>query len=551
MTFRSRPIKLNPPPDEDIVADADVITEGWRRASVDDFSTFCRGLLIATARGPACFENVMADHQRDAFGDVAESLQAIRDGRQPLRRRFWWERTKKSGKDSDLACVVLWLAAFPRRPFYGQVGAADRGQAEIVRDRVSALLYHNPWLNEHVEVVQREIRSKARGPDGTPLARIDIMAADVPGSHGGTPDILILNELSHVQKWKFFENLMSNADGVPNGIVIIATNAGIRGTPAEVWRNNAIKSPDWDVRVFPMPAPWHDKASLKDARNRLRTAEYRRLWQGLWISGVGNALDEEAIARTFNNNLRALSGPEPGWFYLGGLDLGVSHDHSGLVVLGINEDEGKIRVAWFRAYEPDTMTAEGKKQVDLQLVEDDVVKIHKAFDLCWMGYDPAAGGSFMAQRLQRRGVPMAEMTVSSPRNRIHMAEAFIAAVEAGVLECYDDPDGRLRRDFGKFDIMNTTGGIRLVAVSDEHGHADVGTALVICLPRARELLGGFGSLRPGDDVAMPLDVDDERELTAEEREALPPELADIYDAYDEIEADEKRGYGRDDFSDVF
>ena len=64
----------------------------------------------------------------------------------PKMQRFWIERTKKASKDADLAVIMMWLVAFPVRPLYMQVGAADRVQAGIVKDRMSHLLHHNPWL---------------------------------------------------------------------------------------------------------------------------------------------------------------------------------------------------------------------------------------------------------------------------------------------------------------------------------------------------------------------------------------------------------------------
>ena len=270
------------------------IEGAWRDVCPDDFLVFAEGLTIDAVDGPRVFHNCIEQFQRDAFGDVAPALEAIRDGRRPPKphNRFWWERTKKAAKDSDLAICVLWLMAFAKRPFYGQVGAADRAQAAIVRDRIEHLLDLNRWLNDLVEIVQWQIRSKVRTISGGHLARFDIMASDIAGSHGGTPDILIINELSHVAKWPFVETLMNNADGVPRGIVIIATNAGYVGTEAERWQQTALKNSNWAVRMWRKPAPWHSKPLVREARLRNRESEFNRLWKGIWTSGVGSALTE-------------------------------------------------------------------------------------------------------------------------------------------------------------------------------------------------------------------------------------------------------------------
>jgi len=124
---------------------------------------------------------------------------------------------------------------------------------------------------------------------------------------------------------------------------------------------------------------------------------------------------------------------------------------------------------------------------------------------------------------------MREMTFSSPTNKTLMALSFVTAVKGTKLECFEDPEGRLRRDFGKFSIVHTKqSGYKLEAVSDEYGHADVGTALLICLPKALELLK-TGTAYASDDVL----ADDGEELTEEERRGMPDDLRDIWEAYEE------------------
>jgi hypothetical protein len=106
-----------------------------------------------------------------------------------------------------------------------------------------------------------------------------------------------------------------------------------------------------------------------------------------------------------------------------------------------------------------------------------------------------------------------------------MATTFVQAIKEGKLECYEDPEGRLRRDFGKFSIVNKgLSGYKLEATSDEFGHADVGVALIITLPRAIEELGGFVQLQPDDDVAY----SDMESLEEDEVNEMPDELKNIY-----------------------
>jgi len=192
--------------------------------------------------------------------------------------------------------------------------------------------------------------------------------------------------------------------------------------------------------------------------------------------------------------------------------------------------ESRIRVFWHKAWVPDKSTGE----VDLISVEDTVRAASRTFRCEWVGYDPWQA-KLMAQRLYRGGVPVRELSFSTPKNLTEMAETLISVVEAGMLECYDDHEGRFRRDFGKFTIAERQHGYKLEAVSDMNGHADVGTALVICLPKAVSMLDTAGRLLPTDTIA---EVDD-YEMTQNDIEELPPELREIYSAYDD-EADESR-----------
>ena len=184
------------------------------------------------------------------------------------------------------------------------------------------------------------------------------------------------------------------------------------------------------------------------------------------------------------------------------------------------------------AFVPSLEVEKGKIEVDMEAVELECRRLHRVYNIGWFGYDPAAGGSFMAQRLRKRGVPMVEVSFSNPSNMTSMATAFVTSLKDEILECYEDSEGRLRRDFGKFDILHKPPSkYRLVAVSDEFGHADVGTALVICLPKAKQLLGLGSGLMMDDIIADVADA----EPTEEELDEMPDELKDIYDGENEEE----------------
>jgi len=328
--------------------------------------------------------------------------------------------------------------------------------------------------------------------------------------------------------WRAMEDHMNNADGVPHGVVIISTNAGIKGSKAEQWKKNAAAHPDrWTILEWKGKAPWVSDEDVLDAKRRDPVgAEFARLWLGKWVSGLGGAVEQEAIDGCFVLDGPILK-PEKGWDYVAGLDLGVVKDHSGLVVLGVNREEQRIKVAWIKDYKPSRYIEGRKPEVDLVKVESECHRIAKQYNVRWFGYDPAEGGRFMAQDLRRMGVPMHEVTFSQ-KNMDEMATTFVQTIQHGKLECYDDLEGVLRRDIGKFQIqVKPRGGYRLIATSDEYGHADVGTALVICLPEAVRRAGV--SFIDDSDVV----IYEEFDAMAEPDPDMPDELQEICDMYDD------------------
>ena len=511
-------------------------------ASKNSFNVFIRGMRVPAAIGPVIFDRIMQPFQRETFEALEPSLQALRVGDDPPCRRFWVERTKKASKDGDMAACVIWLIAFTEKPLLIQVVAAHKGQASILRERIDEILFHNPWLNDFIEPHQGGYRSK-RYPK---VVLLKVEATDsTGGAHGGLPDLLILNELVHVAKWKAMQDHYANVTGSPRGVLCIVTNAGIKGTQAHVWRNTALADCGpcgrWSTHILAEPSPWLNEEDIEEARRQDPIgSEFNRLFKGNWISGSGDALTEAEIDSIFNQPGPTLA-PQTGWWYIGGLDLGISHDHAGLAIIGINVDEQLIRIANVRDFPPEIPNEHGQKEVDSGAVEDLLEKWNRAYNLQWIGYDPAAGGSFMAQRLRKKGIPMYGVSFASPKNMTEMAQALVSSVKDRKLQSYEDLGGVIRRDFGKFSIeRKLPGGYKLVAVSDEFGHADVGTALVITLPRAVGFLEGRIGLTPEDDLAF----DNGEDLTKEEVEDMPEELAEIYNEQELLDEEFDREFGR-------
>jgi phage terminase large subunit-like protein len=172
-----------------------------------------------------------------------------------------------------------------------------------------------------------------------------------------------------------------------------------------------------------------------------------------------------------------MTGMEKGYVFVSGLDLGVKHDHSGLVTLGCKMGTGRVRLANHRRWRPSPETG----KVDLGAVRAAVMEEYKRFGMLWVGYDPFQA-ELMAQDLQRAKVPMAEWTFTG-KHLDRMASDMMSAFRTRVLELYDSPD--LIDDIYRLVIKEGRYGLqKLEAISDEQGHADVATAFAIALPLA-------------------------------------------------------------------
>lgn len=430
-------------------------------------------LTIPSAHGSKPFREVMAPYQREWFQAIAPSLLAIARGEKPPLGRFWCERTKGGSKDSDVGRCIEWLMAFCPHKLHVIVGASDRDQAGEAKRAIEDDLRLNPWLGQRIEVQSWTLLCRATGSE------CNIVASDVAGSHGSRPDIVFLNELSHVTKEEFAQNLLDNATKKPQGLVIVASNSGFLGSWQERWRNIARKSDRWHFHALSQPAPWLSEAELEEARQRSSSARFHRLYWGVWPSQSGDALDDADIQACISSSI-APGTVREGEFTVAGLDLGIKHDHSALVVVAGSYESLSLRLVLAQSWKPGP---NGK--CDLMRIEDAIAEAHKRYDFLQIGYDPFQA-ALMAQRLAAQGVPMQEMTFTGSNLNL-MATTLLEVFRSRRMEMYDMP--ALIADLGRLSIEERSYGHRLSAVSNESGHADLATALAIALPLAVDAAG--------------------------------------------------------------
>jgi hypothetical protein len=496
-----------------------------------------KALLIRAGGGPAVLSAALAPFQGADFAalDAAFLAAAGRStGSAALKakaaeapRKFWIERVKGASKTSDVAAELLWALAFGRPGLLCQVGAADQSQADELRKVVLDLVRWNPWLGELVEVQKAVIVGKQTG------SRCEILTADEAGSHGGRPDVLVVDEIVHVIRREFVENLMDNASKMPRGLVVVCTNAGVLETWQWRWRETARTSGRWHFSQVTTPAPWIDPAELAEAEKRNPPSRFARLWRGIWVTGEGDGLPADLVEAALTQ-AGPLGAPEKGWLYVAGLDLGVRKDASALVVVGVHvgyseeipqerpplprhlrvlieageveapagpapeyeevEGTGRVRLAAVRVWR-----APPGRRVNLSAVEAAVAELHGRFDLAAVALDPWQA-ELMAQRLAGKGLAVDLVPFSGPILR-GMAQAVWDAFGERSVDLYPDPD--LKRDLAGVRLVEKSYGSRLVFGHDEGGHGDTGTAFTLALHAGRNCRGGAPGRVRGELLCWP------------------------------------------------
>lgn len=438
---------------------------------------FLSDLIIPGVHGPARFGDVMATFQRERFAALAPALLAVARGEKPPIGRFMWEASKGTSKDTDLAAAIIYLLIFTLHPLTIQVGAADQEQAGELKKAAKLWLHLNPWLADRITI--QNWRIVCERSEST----CDIIAADVAGSHGSRPDVLILNELSCITKDEYAETLMDNATKVPHGIVVVATNAGFTDSWQWRWRELARQSDLWSFHRWAQPSPWLDPAHVEEAKQRNSRSRFERLFMGVWASGAGDALSPEDIAAAVRPDLKPMRGDEAGYAVAAGLDLSTRRDHSAFVGVACHLTTRRVRLAWSISWKPGL---DGK--IDLAAVRQTVLDYHEIFGLSALIADPHQA-SLMVADFVAAGINAVEYPFVG-KNLDRMASTLLQVFREREIDLYDDPE--LIRDLGRLSIQERAFGFKLEAPRDRTlGHCDKAIALSIVLPWATEAVANY------------------------------------------------------------
>ncbi len=434
---------------------------------------FRRQLVIDCGGVARPLWGVVESWQSRDFTALDSGLRAVVG--QPLRDPFWrcWlERPRGHSKTSDIAICVTWLLFASRRPLRGVVAAADQDQAALLRDAVDRLVRLNPWLSQVVEIQRNRIVNKHTNSE------CSILTSDAPTSYGLLADFIVADEVCHWAKRDLWDSLLSTAAKRERCLLLAISNAGW----VDSWQWNlreAIRTDKrWHFSRLDGPqASWISANTLEEQRRLLPRAAFERLWLNRWSSGAGDALSDDDLAAAVRDHL--MQGPTDTETYVAGLDLGLSRDASALTVLG-KDESGLLSVRGVYRWQ-----ARNGNQVNLQSVEDAIVRLHERFRFRSIACDPWQA-SHIVQRCRVHGLPIMERPQSGNR-LVEQAAALLEAVRDRRL-AIDAGSHELIADLRRARIVEKSYGFRIESPRDaETGHGDALSALSIALAVAKEI----------------------------------------------------------------
>jgi hypothetical protein len=465
--------------------------------------------------------------QRKDFEALDDAWRAVAGQKIDVKyRRAWIERPRGHSKTSDIAAMASYaLFAAPRR-IAGAVVAADKDQAALLKDAVSKLCQLNSWLGAVLDVQKERILNRLTDSE------LKVIPADGPSSYGLLLDFAILDETTHWQKQDLWDSLFSTAAKRKNCLLVSIANAGFIDSWAWAIREAVRVDPLWYFHSLDGPqASWLTEDRLAEQRRLLPPLAFDRLWGNRWSAGSGDAIPEDQIAAACTLAAPP-AGPERGWAYFAGVDVGLKRDSSAIVVIGkhigfrdehrpppldigslpvatrlaltegeiseytltdfrklpSNEDElkseegtGRLRLAAIRVFRPEQFGG----TVSINAVEQALLDLHSRFSFAAVGCDPwEFRGS--VERLQDT-LPI-EIVTSGGQNQKSMCEAMLTAFAERQIELW--PDATLVADLRHLRIEERHYGIRLVSPKNAGGattnHGDSTSGLSIALHVAKK-----------------------------------------------------------------
>jgi phage terminase large subunit-like protein len=341
------------------------------------------------------------------WGEVATAVQranarAVLEPGPADPRLHWYEAPKGYSKSTDTAGLSLaWLVADAPELVEGYVIAGDLDQANRLLDKARGLVARSGLAG----VVRVEAHRLLHVRSG---ARVVALAADAPTAEGLLSPLYICDE---VPRWPdtrsargMWTATFSSVPKWPGAQLVALGHAGDPAHWAFKLRERARTSGAWRFTRVPGPTPWLSPPDLAEQRAVLLPSEYVRRYENRWTAGEDRLTSREDVAACLGGY--DLLEPRPGVRYVGGLDVGLTHDRC-VVTVAHREVDGRVVVDRQHVWQ-----GSRAQPVNLGEVEGFLRELHRAYGRCPFRVDPFQA-VHLAQRLRADGIQVEEFAFSS------------------------------------------------------------------------------------------------------------------------------------------
>ncbi len=479
-----------------------------------DPAAYRANLLVDTDAGPRKLADILDPWQRSDFAALDPAWRRVAGHDvEPRYLRAWLERGRGHSKTGDTAVMASWALFASRQKRAGAVAACDRDQAALIRNSVDTLCRLNPWLASILDVQATRILNRHTGSE------LRIESADVASSFGWLVDFAIFDEVSHAAKRDLWDSGFSAIAKRRHGLLVSIGNAGYKDSWQWELREKIRTDPAWYFhRLDGCCASWISEAHLAEQCRLLPDKVFRRLWRNEWVEGSGDALELADIDAALT--LQHPSGPERGWQYTLGADIGLVHDATVIAVVGrhVGFSEPVMRrrpaltgtlatmadlelipaldspaVEYRRVPGSDRLKLcrleiwqpNGGK-VDLSEVENRIAAIHREYRLARVSAD-VWQAEHLLQRLSRQGVPCEPVPMTGSTLQ-QLATTVLSEFRGHTIDLLNDPI--LAADLRNLRVASRSYGFRLESPTNANGgtpHGDSATALALAIRAARNV----------------------------------------------------------------
>jgi hypothetical protein len=345
---------------------------------------YLENVIINSSPLPMKFGMCMTDMQRnDIFKPLVPAMEAVAGFNKNAKgvneyngvKKFMYVLAKGFDKSSSQARLINWLIAYGKRPVPLKIysGAANLDQSNIILDAMKTEAMLNPWLTNKL----RFIKNECLGRGGS----LKCLTSDADSIAGILPDVIIIDEPTRHDSDFLYRELMGGAGKRKGCLVIVITNAGVKGSWMWDEYQNAKNSDAW--YLFESPAGvrpnWVDEDVIADLRRSMTPDAARRLFDNIWTEEDEDSyvlrsevLGCEQLASELNLCLR--TNGEKQFVYYCGVDYGSVKDRTALCVLHYDKKQDRVIVDKL-----DVWQGSPQDKIKLKDVEEWMEEQHYAF----------------------------------------------------------------------------------------------------------------------------------------------------------------------------